>query len=192
VVLEYSNSWRRRRRLRLPKETKSNRGNVRRVFGTEGAKIRNPRDVLCGRGGAVRPTITLAMLGTVPTPRLVKSYQRLYVDAPFRDKPKVAQCIVFAVRVSGGRFLKRDVLCASGTDEMGGTVIGKDKITQDTPSSRSCTKLLSASASSSALPSTSAATVTAPSPSPGRLRGHRGLELFVPRLTQILWSPCPL
>lgn len=89
---------------------------MRRVFGTEGAKIRNPRDVLCGRGGAVRPTITLAMLGIVPTPRLVKLYQLLYVDAPRQDKPKIAQCIACTVLVSGGRFLKPDVLGASGTD----------------------------------------------------------------------------
>jgi hypothetical protein len=61
-----------------------------------------PFDVLCGRGGESNNA-----RGNIQYRRLVKSYQKLYVDATRRIKPKIAQCIVFSVRQAGGRFLKR-------------------------------------------------------------------------------------
>eukprot|EP00529_Nitzschia_sp_RCC80_P021092 CAMPEP_0113491424 /NCGR_PEP_ID=MMETSP0014_2-20120614/27548_1 /TAXON_ID=2857 /ORGANISM="Nitzschia sp." /LENGTH=398 /DNA_ID=CAMNT_0000385213 /DNA_START=61 /DNA_END=1254 /DNA_ORIENTATION=+ /assembly_acc=CAM_ASM_000159 len=71
-----------------------------------GVITKKPRsfDVLCGRGGE-----TNHHPGNVRYRQLVKAYQRLYVDAPRRDKPKIAQCIVYTIRISGGRFLKREV-----------------------------------------------------------------------------------
>lgn len=61
-----------------------------------------PSDVLCGRGGE-----TNHHLGNVQYRLLVKTFQPLYVSAKRRDKPLIAQCIVYSVRQVGGRFLKR-------------------------------------------------------------------------------------
>jgi len=61
-----------------------------------------PTDVLCGRGGE-----TNHHLGNVQYRLLVKTFQPLYVSAKRRDKPLIAQCIVYSVRQVGGRFLKR-------------------------------------------------------------------------------------
>jgi len=61
-----------------------------------------PNDVLCGRGGE-----TNHWTGNIQYRSLVKAYQKLYVDSTRRVKPKIAQCIVYSVRQSGGRFLKR-------------------------------------------------------------------------------------
>merc|ERR1740130_1607848 len=59
-------------------------------------------DVLCGRGGE-----TNHHPGNVRYRSLVKAYQKLYLLAKRRDKPKIAQCIVVSVRGVNGRFLKR-------------------------------------------------------------------------------------
>jgi len=64
--------------------------------------IVQPNDVLCGRGGE-----TNHHPGNVEYRSLVKAYQKLYLEASRRDKPKIAQCIVVSVRGIGGRFLKR-------------------------------------------------------------------------------------
>ncbi|CAJ1937518.1 unnamed protein product [Cylindrotheca closterium] len=61
-----------------------------------------PADVLCGRGGE-----TNHHPGNVQYRLLVKAFQPLYVSAKRRDKPLIAQCIVYSVRQAGGRFLKR-------------------------------------------------------------------------------------
>lgn len=61
-----------------------------------------PNDVLCGRGGE-----TNHHPGNVRYRSLVKAYQKLYLLAKRRDKPKIAQCIVVSVRGVNGRFLKR-------------------------------------------------------------------------------------
>ena len=61
-----------------------------------------PNDVLCGRGGE-----TNHHPGNVQYRSLVKAYQKLYLLAKRRDKPKIAQCIVVSVRGAGGRFLRR-------------------------------------------------------------------------------------
>lgn len=61
-----------------------------------------PSDVLCGRGGE-----TNHHPGNVQYRLLVKAFQPLYVAAKRRDKPLIAQCIVYSVRQVGGRFLKR-------------------------------------------------------------------------------------
>ncbi|KAL3932344.1 MAG: hypothetical protein SGBAC_010890 [Bacillariaceae sp.] len=61
-----------------------------------------PTDVLCGRGGE-----TNHHPGNVQYRLLVKAFQPLYVSAKRRDKPLIAQCIVYSVRQVGGRFLKR-------------------------------------------------------------------------------------
>lgn len=60
------------------------------------------RDVLCGRGGE-----TNHHLGNIQYRILVKAFQPLYVSAKRREKPMIAQCIVYSVRQVGGRFLKR-------------------------------------------------------------------------------------
>lgn len=62
-----------------------------------------PNDVLCGRGGE-----TNHHLGNVQYRALVKAFQKLYLLAKRRDKPKIAQCIVVTVRRVNGRFLKRE------------------------------------------------------------------------------------
>jgi len=64
--------------------------------------IVQPNDVLCGRGGE-----TNHHPGNVQYRSLVKAYQKLYLLAKRREKPKIAQCIVVSVRGVGGRFLKR-------------------------------------------------------------------------------------
>uniref|UniRef100_A0A7S4AYR2 DUF6824 domain-containing protein n=1 Tax=Pseudo-nitzschia australis TaxID=44445 RepID=A0A7S4AYR2_9STRA len=64
--------------------------------------IVRPNDVLCGRGGE-----TNHHPGNVKYRSLVKVYQKLYLLAKRRDKPKIAQCIVVSVRGVNGRFLKR-------------------------------------------------------------------------------------
>lgn len=61
-----------------------------------------PNDVLCGRGGE-----TNHHPGNVQYRSLVKAYQKLYLLAKRRDKPKIAQCIVVSIRGVNGRFLKR-------------------------------------------------------------------------------------
>lgn len=61
-----------------------------------------PNDVLCGRGGE-----TNHHPGNIKYRSLVKAYQKLYLLAKRRDKPKIAQCIVVSVRGVNGRFLKR-------------------------------------------------------------------------------------
>jgi len=61
-----------------------------------------PNDVLCGRGGE-----TNHHPGNVRYRSLVKAYQKLYLLAKRREKPKIAQCIVVSVRGVNGRFLKR-------------------------------------------------------------------------------------
>lgn len=62
-----------------------------------------PDDVLCGRGGE-----TNHHPGNVQYRGLVKKYQRLYLKAKRRDKPKIARLIVDTVRRRTGRFLKKD------------------------------------------------------------------------------------
>eukprot|EP00980_Cylindrotheca_fusiformis_P018091 scaffold5810_cov109-Cylindrotheca_fusiformis.AAC.1 len=59
-------------------------------------------DVLCGRGGE-----TNHHPGNIQYRLLVKAFQPLYVSAKRREKPLIAQCIVYSVRQVGGRFLKR-------------------------------------------------------------------------------------
>jgi hypothetical protein len=61
-----------------------------------------PTDVLCGRGGE-----TNHHPGNIQYRLLVKAFQPLYVSAKRREKPLIAQCIVYSVRQVGGRFLKR-------------------------------------------------------------------------------------
>ena len=60
-------------------------------------------DVLCGRGGE-----TNNHPGNIQYRNLVKQYQRLYLKAKRRDKPKIARQIVDTVRRRNGRFLKKD------------------------------------------------------------------------------------
>jgi len=62
----------------------------------------NPDDVLCGRGGE-----TNHHSGNIQYRNLVKAFQPLYISSKRRDKPRIAQCIVYTVRAQGGRFLKR-------------------------------------------------------------------------------------
>lgn len=59
-------------------------------------------DVLCGRGGE-----TNHFTGNCQYRSLVKAFQKLYIESKRREKPKIAQCIVYTVRKAGGRFLKR-------------------------------------------------------------------------------------
>jgi hypothetical protein len=59
-------------------------------------------DVLCGRGGE-----TNHHQGNIQYRNLVKAFQPLYIISKRRDKPRIAQCIVYSVRMRGGRFLKR-------------------------------------------------------------------------------------
>lgn len=67
-----------------------------------------PTDVLCGRGGE-----TNHHPGNIQYRLLVKAFQPLYVSAKRREKPLIAQCIVYSVRQVGGRFLKRSTTTAS-------------------------------------------------------------------------------
>lgn len=59
-------------------------------------------DVLCGRGGE-----TNHHQGNIQYRNLVKAFQPLYIASKRRDKPRIAQCIVYTIRHQGGRFLKR-------------------------------------------------------------------------------------
>lgn len=59
-------------------------------------------DVLCGRGGE-----TNHHQGNIQYRNLVKAFQPLYIASKRRDKPRIAQCIVYTIRKHGGRFLKR-------------------------------------------------------------------------------------
>jgi hypothetical protein len=69
---------------------------------TDNDIVVQPNDVLCGRGGE-----TNHHPGNIRYRSLVKAYQKLYLLAKRRDKPKIAQCIVVSVRGVNGRFLKR-------------------------------------------------------------------------------------
>jgi hypothetical protein len=60
-------------------------------------------DVLCGRGGE-----TNHHSGNIQYRHLVKVCQPAYISAKRRDKPKISESIVSAVRKMGGRFLKKD------------------------------------------------------------------------------------
>ena len=70
-----------------------------------------PDDVLCGRGGE-----TNHHPGNVQYRGLVKKYQRLYLKAKRRDKPKIARLIVDTVRRRTGRFLKKDAVAGVWKD----------------------------------------------------------------------------
>lgn len=59
-------------------------------------------DVLCGRGGESNHHP-----GNQQYRKLVKAFQPLYIASKRRDKPRIAQCIVYTIRSYGGRFLKR-------------------------------------------------------------------------------------
>jgi hypothetical protein len=61
-------------------------------------------DVMCGRGGE-----TNHHSGNMRYRQLVKVCQPAYIAAKRRDKPKIAEKIVRAVRKLGGRFIKRDL-----------------------------------------------------------------------------------
>lgn len=56
----------------------------------------------CGRGGETNNHV-----GNITYRDLVKKYQRQYLRAKRRVKPKIARAIVDTVRRSGGRFLKK-------------------------------------------------------------------------------------
>jgi len=75
---------------------------VDRSSDNDGDIIVHPNDVLCGRGGE-----TNHHPGNIRYRSLVKAYQKLYLLAKRRDKPKIAQCIVVSVRGVNGSFLKR-------------------------------------------------------------------------------------
>jgi hypothetical protein len=60
-------------------------------------------DVLLGRGGETNHHI-----GNIQYRQLVKLCQPAYLEAKRRDKPKIAERIVHAVRCLSGRFLKKD------------------------------------------------------------------------------------
>jgi hypothetical protein len=75
-----------------------------------------PDDVLCGRGGE-----TNHHPGNVQYRSLVKAFQKLYIESKRRDKPKIAQCIVYTIRSVGGRFLKRTDPSVNGWVDVGNT-----------------------------------------------------------------------
>jgi len=54
--------------------------------------------------------------GNVRYRGLVKKYQRLYLKAKRRDKPKIARLIVDTIRRKHGRFLKRDMISNAWLD----------------------------------------------------------------------------
>jgi hypothetical protein len=60
-------------------------------------------DVMCGRGGE-----TNHHPGNMRYRQLVKACQPAYIAAKRRDKPKIAEKIVHAVRKLNGRFIKKD------------------------------------------------------------------------------------
>jgi len=73
-------------------------------------------DVLCGRGGE-----TNHHQGNIHYRNLVKAFQPLYIASKRREKPRIAQCIVFTVRKQGGRFLKRTDARSSTWADVGNT-----------------------------------------------------------------------
>jgi len=83
-----------------------------------------PNDVLCGRGGE-----TNHHPGNIRYRSLVKAYQKLYLLAKRRDKPKIAQCIVVSVREVNGRFLKRTKNAKAGWVDVG-NVKAREKTSQ--------------------------------------------------------------
>lgn len=85
-----------------------------------------PNDVLCGRGGE-----TNHHPGNIRYRSLVKAYQKLYLLAKRRDKPKIAQCIVVSVRGVEGRFLKRAKNATKGSTWVDvGNVKAREKTSQ--------------------------------------------------------------
>lgn len=85
-----------------------------------------PNDVLCGRGGE-----TNHHPGNIRYRSLVKKYQKLYLLAKRRDKPKIAQCIVVSVRGVEGRFLKRSKNANKGSAWVDvGNVKAREKTSQ--------------------------------------------------------------
>lgn len=85
-----------------------------------------PNDVLCGRGGE-----TNHHPGNIRYRSLVKAYQKLYLLAKRRDKPKIAQCIVVSVRGVDGRFLKRTKNANNGSAWVDvGNVKAREKTSQ--------------------------------------------------------------
>uniref|UniRef100_A0A7S1VR48 DUF6824 domain-containing protein n=1 Tax=Grammatophora oceanica TaxID=210454 RepID=A0A7S1VR48_9STRA len=60
-------------------------------------------DVIFGRGG-----ISNHHRGNIRYRMLVKTYQRVYLQAKRHDKPKIAMLIVETIRREKGRFLKKD------------------------------------------------------------------------------------
>jgi hypothetical protein len=81
-----------------------------------------PDDVLCGRGGE-----TNHHHGNVQYRGLVKKYQRLYLKAKRRDKPKIARIIVNSVRCLNGRFLRKE---SDGVWKDVGNVKAREKTSQ--------------------------------------------------------------
>lgn len=73
-------------------------------------------DVLCGRGGE-----TNHHQGNIQYRNLVKAFQPLYIASKRRDKPRIAQCIVYTIRKHGGRFLKRTDARSSTWVDVGNT-----------------------------------------------------------------------
>lgn len=80
-------------------------------------------DVLCGRGGE-----TNHHAGNIYYRHLVKKYQRLYLKAKRRDKPKIARHIVDSIRRNHGRFLKKDA--SSNTFRDVGNTKAREKTSQ--------------------------------------------------------------
>jgi hypothetical protein len=70
-----------------------------------------PNDVLLGRGGETNHHV-----GNIQYRQLVKICQPAYLEAKRRDKPKIAERIVHAVRMLSGRFLKKDSDASSWRD----------------------------------------------------------------------------
>ena len=60
-------------------------------------------DVLCGRGGETNNHV-----GNIKYRDLVKQYQRQYLKAKRREKPRIARLIVDTIRRRNGRFLKKN------------------------------------------------------------------------------------
>lgn len=80
-------------------------------------------DVLLGRGGETNHHI-----GNIQYRQLVKLCQPAYLEAKRRDKPKIAERIVFAVRCLAGRFLKKDA--DTGTWRDVGNTRAREKTSQ--------------------------------------------------------------
>jgi hypothetical protein len=71
----------------------------------------HPNDVLLGRGGETNHHV-----GNIQYRQLVKICQPAYLEAKRRDKPKIAERIVHAVRMLAGRFLKKDADASTWRD----------------------------------------------------------------------------